>query len=327
MIGHPARQLGRDRFGERRHRGFGRDVRAGADRPGSDRRHRRRRASRCGRSRRASHARHNRRNDVGRATDVDLDRRRPSARDRPTPRRRPARAPRRWRRPHRRHRSVRRRWPRVDPPPPHRPRRTSRPSPSAPNSCAMVPAIWRSSCTSPRAEHKPCARFGEPRRQLRPDAAAGAGHQAHAPGQARRRGQRAAVPDAVDALPLCRSRRQRRMADEQVPDEGLQTLGLWRHERRIAPTAARRTPWPAWPAPRRRARRRPTIDAPTSLASSMALTRFMLTGGSAEPPPTEKTNRQSFPLSRDDINQFEYAVSHPSSLTRAVSSETLSVTQ
>ena len=45
------------------------------------------------------------------------------------------------------------------------------------------------------------------------------------------------------------------------------------------------------------------------------------------PPPTENTNRPSFSLKREEISQLLYAVSQPSSLVRAVNSETLSVMQ
>ena len=57
----------------------------------------------------------------------------------------------------------------------------------------------------------------------------------------------------------------------------------------------------------------------------MARTRFTDTFFSRLPPPTEKTSRPSRAPSRDTLSHSEKLVSQPSSLTRAVSSETLSV--
>ena len=52
---------------------------------------------------------------------------------------------------------------------------------------------------------------------------------------------------------------------------------------------------------------------------------FTLIFFSRLPPPTEKINNKSFELRLLTLSQFRYAVSHPSSFTLAVSSETLSV--
>ena len=52
---------------------------------------------------------------------------------------------------------------------------------------------------------------------------------------------------------------------------------------------------------------------------------FTLTFRSASPPPTESTRTASFELARLVRSQAAKTVSHPSSLVRAVSSETLSV--
>jgi hypothetical protein len=46
---------------------------------------------------------------------------------------------------------------------------------------------------------------------------------------------------------------------------------------------------------------------------------------SRSPPPTEKTRRPSSERRREPTSHSEKTVSHPSSLVRAVSSETLSV--
>jgi len=46
---------------------------------------------------------------------------------------------------------------------------------------------------------------------------------------------------------------------------------------------------------------------------------------SAFPPPTDKISSASPPLMREPSSHLEKTVSHPSSFTRAVSSDTLSV--
>src|SRR5919109_1030933 len=68
----------------------------------------------------------------------------------------------------------------------------------------------------------------------------------------------------------------------------------------------------------------PHTRAPTDLAYSKARTRLMLTPRSASPPPTEKTQTTSFAPRRLPLSQFAKDVSQPSSLIRAVSSDTLS---
>src|SRR5581483_649640 len=67
------------------------------------------------------------------------------------------------------------------------------------------------------------------------------------------------------------------------------------------------------------------MRAPTARAYSSARTRFTLTFFSALPPPTENTSRPSMSDRRLPRSQAANAVSQPSSLMRAVSSETLSV--
>ena len=69
----------------------------------------------------------------------------------------------------------------------------------------------------------------------------------------------------------------------------------------------------------------PNTAAPTSPASSSARTRLGDTFFSRLPPPTENTSTASRAPSRDTLSHSEKLVSQPSSLTRAVSSETLSV--
>ena len=71
----------------------------------------------------------------------------------------------------------------------------------------------------------------------------------------------------------------------------------------------------------------PVTAAPRCLASSMARTMLALTGGETLPPPTEKISRPSSARRREDCSQVENVPSQPSSLIRAVSSETLSVGQ
>ena len=63
---------------------------------------------------------------------------------------------------------------------------------------------------------------------------------------------------------------------------------------------------------------------PRSFASSMAATRFALMLRSRLPPPTEKIHSTSFAVARLPRNHAAKTVSQPSSLVRAVSSETLS---
>src|SRR6185503_14808594 len=73
---------------------------------------------------------------------------------------------------------------------------------------------------------------------------------------------------------------------------------------------------------------RPTIPAtraPTALACSSARTRLVLTLRSESTPPTEKTSTASRAERRLPLSQLANEVSQPSSLMRAVSSETLSV--
>ena len=69
----------------------------------------------------------------------------------------------------------------------------------------------------------------------------------------------------------------------------------------------------------------PSTVAPTSRASSTAFTMLTETPCSREPPPTENTRTASSARSREPRSQAAYAPSQPSSLTRAVSSETLSL--
>src|SRR5438477_4500674 len=69
----------------------------------------------------------------------------------------------------------------------------------------------------------------------------------------------------------------------------------------------------------------PRIALPRSFASFSALTKFGLTFFSRLPPPTENTRIASFPLSRLPLSHSAKTEGHPSSLVRAVNSETLSV--
>ena len=69
----------------------------------------------------------------------------------------------------------------------------------------------------------------------------------------------------------------------------------------------------------------PQILAPTSLAYSSATTKLTLVFSGRLPPPTERTKIRSFSFKRLPSSQLAKAVSQPSSLMRAVSSETLSV--
>src|SRR6188474_800385 len=69
----------------------------------------------------------------------------------------------------------------------------------------------------------------------------------------------------------------------------------------------------------------PRIALPRSFASRSALTKFGLTFFSRLPPPTDNTRIASFPLSRLPLSHSAKTEGHPSSLVRAVSSETLSV--
>ena len=69
----------------------------------------------------------------------------------------------------------------------------------------------------------------------------------------------------------------------------------------------------------------PSTVAPTSLAYCTARTRFGLTLRSRLPPPTENTRIASPARSWLTFSHAENVVSQPSSLVRAVSSETLSV--
>src|SRR5581483_6399983 len=64
---------------------------------------------------------------------------------------------------------------------------------------------------------------------------------------------------------------------------------------------------------------------PRDLASSSAAIRLGLTLRSASPPPTERTRIASLALARDVLSHSMNTVAQPSSLVRAVSSETLSV--
>ena len=118
-----------------------------------------------------------------------------------------------------------------------------------------------------------------------------------------------------------------RMRHDEVPHERLQALGLrasraW--DRRWAAARRRRR---AGASRHRRGRRHRRRWRRPPWPAARASTRLTLTGGSIEPPPTENTNRQSPARKRDARSQFAYAVSQPSSLIRAVSSETLSETQ
>jgi hypothetical protein len=69
----------------------------------------------------------------------------------------------------------------------------------------------------------------------------------------------------------------------------------------------------------------PMTEAPAFLATWMALTRLGLTFFSRLPPPTEKMRMPSLPLMREPLSHSAKIVAQPSSLVRAVSSETLSV--
>src|SRR5215213_3690442 len=69
----------------------------------------------------------------------------------------------------------------------------------------------------------------------------------------------------------------------------------------------------------------PNTLAPIVLAYCSARTRLGLTFFSRLPPPTEKTNSASSALSRLTLSHSTNTVSQPSSLVRAVSSDTLSV--
>jgi hypothetical protein len=69
----------------------------------------------------------------------------------------------------------------------------------------------------------------------------------------------------------------------------------------------------------------PKTLAPARRASSIARTRFTETFFSTFPPPTEKTSTASSAPMREIFSHSANELSHPSSLTRAVSSETLSV--
>jgi hypothetical protein len=69
----------------------------------------------------------------------------------------------------------------------------------------------------------------------------------------------------------------------------------------------------------------PKIEAPTDLAVSRAATMLVETCFSALPPPTENTSTASLPLIREPFSHSLNVVSQPSSLARAVSSETLSM--
>ena len=69
----------------------------------------------------------------------------------------------------------------------------------------------------------------------------------------------------------------------------------------------------------------PMTGAPTSWAYCRAVTRFGLTFFSRLPPPTENTRIRSSGLSRLTRSHSTKTVAQPSSLVRAVSSETLSV--
>src|SRR5436189_3472431 len=69
----------------------------------------------------------------------------------------------------------------------------------------------------------------------------------------------------------------------------------------------------------------PRIALPLSFASCSALTKFGLTFFSRLPPPTDNTRTASFALSRLPLSHSAKTDGHPSSLVRAVSSETLSV--
>src|SRR4051812_14955586 len=68
----------------------------------------------------------------------------------------------------------------------------------------------------------------------------------------------------------------------------------------------------------------PAIRAPTCLAYCSARTRLGLTFRSRLPPPTEKTNTTSSAFRRLPCSHATNTDSHPSSLVRAVNSETLS---
>jgi hypothetical protein len=69
----------------------------------------------------------------------------------------------------------------------------------------------------------------------------------------------------------------------------------------------------------------PTIAAPRSRGSFNAETRFGLMFLARLPPPTENTNRPSSARSRLQRSHSTNTLAQPSSLVRAVSSETLSV--
>src|SRR5262245_22081943 len=71
----------------------------------------------------------------------------------------------------------------------------------------------------------------------------------------------------------------------------------------------------------------PAIRAPRSRARCIASTRLTLMPRSTSPPPTENANRQSSPRRREALSQSAYDDCQPSSLIRAVSSDTLSVTE
>ena len=68
----------------------------------------------------------------------------------------------------------------------------------------------------------------------------------------------------------------------------------------------------------------PPMKQPAVWAVSSALTMFPEMPRSRSPPPTEKTRRPSFAPRRDPSSQLLKEVSQPSSLIRAVNSDTLS---
>ena len=143
------------------------------------------------------------------------------------------------------------------------------------------------------------------------------------PSRSRKTARAAGPRSSTDSHFVC-VRLEPRVRDEQVPDDGLERLGVrrdvggvdGRHDDAGVGHLGGVAAVPADDADDRRA---------DLLGVLQGVTRFGLTFFSRLPPPTESTKIRSSGLSRLRRSHSTKTVAQPSSLVRAVSSETLSV--
>ena len=127
-----------------------------------------------------------------------------------------------------------------------------------------------------------------------------------------------------DGLPLRRAARQKRVAHQEVPDDraqpfcvGSDAIGVqrWDHDGRICDLCGE----PAVPSDDGKDGR--SLD---DRASSMAATRLHRNRPVTVPAPYGEDEQPIAMVEAGTVNHLSYACSHPSSLIRAVSSDTLS---